>query len=77
MSSRRYVYDAPEAAAQACAKNIADVLQGILDRAPAATLAISGGSTPRRMFEFLAGAAIDWSRVHLFWVCLLYTSRCV
>ncbi|MCZ2079977.1 MAG: 6-phosphogluconolactonase [Bryobacterales bacterium] len=68
MSARRYVYDAPEAAAGACAKNIANMLEGILTRAPAATLAISGGSTPRRMFEFLAGAAIDWSRVHLFWV---------
>lgn len=68
MSARRYVYDAPEAAAQACAKNTAGVLEGILARAPAATLAISGGSTPRRMFEFLAGAAIDWARVHLFWV---------
>ena len=30
-------------------------------------LALSGGKTPRRLFELLAGSAIDWSRAHLFW----------
>lgn len=31
-------------------------------------LALSGGSTPLSMFRALAGAALDWSRVHLFQV---------
>ena len=30
------------------------------------TLALSGGNTPRPVYQRLATAAIDWSRVHLF-----------
>jgi 6-phosphogluconolactonase len=31
-------------------------------------MALSGGSTPRRMHELLAeSAGIDWSRVHVYW----------
>jgi 6-phosphogluconolactonase len=34
-------------------------------------VALSGGSTPKRMFQLLAeperAAAVDWPRVHLFW----------
>ena len=36
-------------------------------------LAISGGTSPRTMFEIFAGTAFDWKRVHLFWV----DERCV
>jgi 6-phosphogluconolactonase len=33
-------------------------------------VALSGGSTPRRLYQFLAGphrSAIDWARIHWFW----------
>jgi len=30
------------------------------------TLALSGGSTPRRLYESLAGAEIDWARTQVF-----------
>lgn len=33
-----------------------------------ATLAISGGSSPKAMFELFAGMPFSWQRVHLFWV---------
>ena len=36
-------------------------------------LAISGGTSPRTMFEIFAGTAFDWKHVHLFWV----DERCV
>jgi 6-phosphogluconolactonase len=37
-------------------------------------LALSGGSTPRRMFELLAGhGGVEWGRVQVFWV----DERCV
>ena len=36
-------------------------------RGPASSLCLSGGSTPRRIYERLADREIDWSRVHLFW----------
>src|SRR5712671_3237925 len=35
------------------------------------TTALSGGSTPKRLFQLLAAgpfpSQVDWSRVHLFW----------
>lgn len=40
----------------------------LLDEKPRSTLAISGGSSPRPMFEMFARVAFDWSRVDLFWV---------
>jgi len=33
-----------------------------------ATLAISGGSTPKLLFARLAASGFSWDRVHLFWV---------
>ncbi len=33
-----------------------------------ASLAISGGSSPRAMFEMFASMPFAWQRVHLFWV---------
>jgi 6-phosphogluconolactonase len=56
-------------AAEHCA---AQILQH-LGNAPRSTLAISGGSSPRVMFEIFAATPFDWSRVHLFWV----DERCV
>lgn len=40
----------------------------LLDAKPRSTLAISGGSSPKPMFEMFARTAFDWSRVDLFWV---------
>ena len=57
-----------EAAATACAGQILDWLREALDNRGLASLAISGGSSPRRMFEIFARTAFDWERVHLFWV---------
>jgi 6-phosphogluconolactonase len=37
------------------------------------TVALSGGSSPKRMFEQLAKMVIDWKHTHLFWV----DDRCV
>jgi len=30
-------------------------------------VSLSGGSTPRRLYELLAGAELPWERVHWFW----------
>ncbi|MEO8052410.1 MAG: 6-phosphogluconolactonase [Acidobacteriota bacterium] len=56
------------AAAEACAGQILDWLREALQVRERATLAISGGSSPRRMFEIFAGTRFDWERVDLFWV---------
>ncbi len=50
-------------AAEACGAHILSLLA---ERD--ATLALSGGATPKLMFEYMARAGFDWSRVHIFWV---------
>jgi 6-phosphogluconolactonase len=57
-----------EAAATACAQQILDWLREALDSRKLASFAISGGSSPRRMFEIFARTHFEWERVHLFWV---------
>ncbi|MDX2179833.1 MAG: 6-phosphogluconolactonase [Bryobacteraceae bacterium] len=55
--------------AAACGRAILDKL------APLAhpTLAVSGGSSPRKMFEWMAVQDFDWSKLHFYWV----DERCV
>ena len=57
-----------EAAATACAQQILQWLGQALENRGLASLAISGGSSPRRMFEIFAHTGFEWERVHLFWV---------
>jgi 6-phosphogluconolactonase len=57
-----------EAAATACAQQILDWLREALEGGGLASLAISGGSSPRRMFEIFSRTRFEWERVHLFWV---------
>jgi 6-phosphogluconolactonase len=61
------------AAADACAHHVITVLEEALAGQDFATLAVSGGSTPKLMFQKLAISAFRWDRVHLFWV----DERCV
>lgn len=51
-------------AAEECGRHILR----LLDQKPRSTLAISGGSSPKPMFQMFATAPFDWSRVDLFWV---------
>jgi 6-phosphogluconolactonase len=55
-------------AARACALRVLELLNESLSRAHRATLAVSGGSTPKPMFEEMARCEFEWERVHLFWV---------
>ncbi len=57
------IHRTPNAAAE-CGRHILR----LLGRKPRSTLAISGGSSPRPMFQMFATAPFDWSRVDLFWV---------
>lgn len=60
-------------AADLCAAYILEQLSACLESQKQATLAISGGSTPKPMFSAMAKADFDWSKVHIFWV----DERCV
>jgi len=61
------------AAADACAARVLTLLGAALAGQTVATFAISGGSTPRLLFDRLAASGFPWDRVHVFWV----DERCV
>ncbi len=63
----------PRKAAESAAHHLLGRLRVALDRKGWAAIAFSGGSTPRLMFEHLAGLDFDWTGVHIFWV----DERCV
>ena len=73
MSVRWHTYPDPAATSEACGHQILALLEQALDGNEFATLAVSGGSSPRAMFPLLAKARFAWDRVHIFFV----DERCV
>lgn len=73
MTPQLRIADTREKSALECAGFILGKLTETLRSSPYATLAISGGSSPKLMFAEMAQAAFDWSKVHIFWV----DERCV
>jgi 6-phosphogluconolactonase len=67
------IFDGPQAAADACGDRILEILDEARRERGSATLAVSGGSTPRLMFQAMAKRSFDWSKVQLFQV----DERCV
>ena len=68
MSAHRKSYPDAIAAAEACGAHILALLETALSGEGDATLALSGGATPKPMFEYMARAGFNWSHVHIFWV---------
>jgi 6-phosphogluconolactonase len=66
-----HVYKDSEALSNAAAKFVADHIAATLKTKPRYTIALSGGSTPKRLHELLAQPPykdrIDWSKLHVFW----------
>jgi 6-phosphogluconolactonase len=73
MSVQSFVYESADAASAACASKVLELLGHALSNQPQASIAVSGGSTPKRMFADMARSGFDWTNVHLFWV----DERCV
>jgi 6-phosphogluconolactonase len=61
-------YPDPPATAAAAARQILTLLDDALSGQDYATFAVSGGSTPKLLFEELVKASYRWERVHVFWV---------
>jgi 6-phosphogluconolactonase len=61
-------YPDARAAAEACSDRVVQSIEEALGDRGYATLALSGGSTPKMMFARLAASALPWNRVHVFWV---------
>ena len=68
MSVPWHRYADPRQAAEATAKHILSLIEEAMASSAQATLAVSGGSSPRAMFEFFAKTRFPWERVELFWV---------
>lgn len=60
-----YFFETREAASAAAAARIAESLSRRLGQQQAASLVVSGGSTPARCFAALAHTPIDWGRVYV------------
>jgi 6-phosphogluconolactonase len=73
MSVRWHTYPDAAAAAEACSHYITGILEEVLSGQDRATFAISGGQTPKLLFERLAHSGFRWDCVHFFWV----DERCV
>jgi 6-phosphogluconolactonase len=58
-----HLFESREQASAAAAQHIAEALANRLDRQKAASLVVSGGTSPVHCFEQLAHADIDWPRV--------------
>jgi 6-phosphogluconolactonase len=67
------IFDTVQAAAEACGYRTLDILDQARRERGMATLAVSGGSTPRLMFQAMAKRAFDWAGVQIFQV----DERCV
>ncbi len=63
------VFDDMESMSVAVAAGVAELAAISTEAGRPFSLVLSGGGTPRRLFEILAGetADIDWEKVHLFW----------
>jgi 6-phosphogluconolactonase len=66
-------FETPLEAAEACGDRTLAILDKAGRERGIATLAVSGGSTPRLMFQAMAKRSFDWSKVHIFQV----DERCV
>lgn len=63
-----HIYPDPERAAEQCAMYLAQLLEDAIDERGSASVAFSGGSSPRRMFAHLLHQPVDWRLVHAFQV---------
>ncbi|MCU0709429.1 MAG: 6-phosphogluconolactonase [Pirellula sp.] len=70
MSTQIIIKRNPDEVASAVAEWLIDSIRGVLQVRPACSIALSGGSTPKRLYELIAANelhCLDWSRVMLFW----------
>jgi len=68
MSVQWFTHPDARAAAAACAQHISALLEEALADQEHATLAVSGGSTPKLLFQSMVSSGFRWQRVHLFFV---------
>jgi 6-phosphogluconolactonase len=65
---RVHTYEDAAKTAGACARHIMGLLEESLAAKGTATLAVSGGTTPKLMFREMVKVKFDWNLMHLFFV---------
>jgi len=65
---RKYICRDPMTAARMASGYILERLERALATHEFATFALSGGATPKPMFDQMAAAHFPWPKVHFFWV---------
>lgn len=73
MSAQHFTSPDAAAASSACAQHILRLVEKTLTMRNCVSLAVSGGSTPKLMFNQMASMPFPWDRTHLFFV----DERCV
>jgi 6-phosphogluconolactonase len=68
MSVQQIIAPDAQGAADACAQHIFGLVEAAIAARGRASLAISGGSTPKLMFQKMATMPFVWEHVHLFFV---------
>lgn len=63
MTLNRHTFEDREALAQSLADTVASRLQAAIDERGRATMAVSGGTTPKLFFQALSARQIAWDRV--------------
>ncbi|MCA1593328.1 MAG: 6-phosphogluconolactonase [Acidobacteria bacterium] len=64
------VFDSPEDVARAAARRFTEIAREAIEEKGSFSVALAGGSTPKRVYELLAdeeiSGAIEWQHVHIF-----------
>lgn len=66
--SQLHVFASKSEAAAGAAKFVLEQLNAALENSKQASLAVSGGSTPKLMFEAMASSEFDWPKLQLYFV---------
>jgi len=70
MNYQIIIKPSPEELTSVIGEWLIETIQGVLKERDSCSLALSGGTTPKRLYEWIAKNelhCVDWSRVMLFW----------
>jgi 6-phosphogluconolactonase len=66
-----HIFKTPDEIGKALAEWITQTIETTLQKQDRFTFVVTGGNSPRQLYELLAGAPykdrIDWSKLHIFW----------
>lgn len=61
-----HIFEDPQTASKELAQRIEEDIQTHAGSKGAVSIVLSGGTTPKKLYQYLAGSGIDWKKVHVF-----------